>query len=123
MTGVNLLGAAYGIQAFVPRMLTQGRPATIVNAASQAGLVPRADGPLLRLQARRSRNDRGAERRPVRARYPRQRGLPRRDRHPDRTDWRHAPPHAGNPGPGHRDLRQAGHPARNGPSLLASVRA
>ncbi len=27
MIGVNLLGVAYGIQAFVLRMLTQGRPA------------------------------------------------------------------------------------------------
>jgi NAD(P)-dependent dehydrogenase (short-subunit alcohol dehydrogenase family) len=40
--GVNLLGVAYGIQAFVPRMLTQGRPASIVNTASLAGLVPAA---------------------------------------------------------------------------------
>ena len=40
--GVNLLGVAYGIQAFVPRMLTQGRPASIVNTASLAGLVPSA---------------------------------------------------------------------------------
>jgi NAD(P)-dependent dehydrogenase (short-subunit alcohol dehydrogenase family) len=40
--GVNLLGVAYGIQAFVPRMLTQGRPATIVNTASLLGLVPAA---------------------------------------------------------------------------------
>jgi NAD(P)-dependent dehydrogenase (short-subunit alcohol dehydrogenase family) len=39
---VNLLGVAYGVQAFVPRMLTQGRPATIVNTASEAGLVPTA---------------------------------------------------------------------------------
>jgi NAD(P)-dependent dehydrogenase (short-subunit alcohol dehydrogenase family) len=38
--GVNLLGVAYGVQAFVPRMLTQGRPATIINTASQAGLMP-----------------------------------------------------------------------------------
>jgi NAD(P)-dependent dehydrogenase (short-subunit alcohol dehydrogenase family) len=38
--GVNLLGVAYGIQAFVPRMLTQGRPASIVNTASLAGLMP-----------------------------------------------------------------------------------
>src|SRR3954449_4047685 len=37
--GVNLLGVAYGIQAFVPRMLAQGRPASIVNTASMAGLV------------------------------------------------------------------------------------
>ena len=40
--GVNLLGVAYGVQAFVPRMLVQGRPATIVNTASEAGLVPMA---------------------------------------------------------------------------------
>jgi NAD(P)-dependent dehydrogenase (short-subunit alcohol dehydrogenase family) len=37
--GVNLLGVAYGIQAFVPRLLAQGRPATIVNTASAAGLI------------------------------------------------------------------------------------
>lgn len=36
--GVNLLGVAFGVQAFVPRLLTQGRPATIVNTASAAGL-------------------------------------------------------------------------------------
>jgi NAD(P)-dependent dehydrogenase (short-subunit alcohol dehydrogenase family) len=40
--GVNLLGVAYGVQAFVPRMLAQGWPATIVNTASLAGLVPAA---------------------------------------------------------------------------------
>ncbi|HEU0192219.1 MAG TPA: SDR family NAD(P)-dependent oxidoreductase [Mycobacterium sp.] len=40
--GVNLLGVAYGIQAFVPRMLAQGRPAVIVNTASMAGLFPTA---------------------------------------------------------------------------------
>ena len=40
--GVNLLGVAYGIQAFVPRMLEQGRPASVVNTASQAGLWPAA---------------------------------------------------------------------------------
>ncbi|MBV8180633.1 MAG: SDR family NAD(P)-dependent oxidoreductase [Mycobacterium sp.] len=38
--GVNLLGVAYGVQAFAPRMLTQGHPAIIVNTASEAGLVP-----------------------------------------------------------------------------------
>jgi NAD(P)-dependent dehydrogenase (short-subunit alcohol dehydrogenase family) len=38
--GVNLLGVAYGMQAFTPRMLKQGRPASIVNTASQAGLWP-----------------------------------------------------------------------------------
>jgi NAD(P)-dependent dehydrogenase (short-subunit alcohol dehydrogenase family) len=36
---VNLLGVAYGIQAFVPRMMDQGRRATIVNTASAAGLI------------------------------------------------------------------------------------
>jgi NAD(P)-dependent dehydrogenase (short-subunit alcohol dehydrogenase family) len=38
--GVNLLGVAYGVQAFVPRMLKHGHPATIVNTASEAGLIP-----------------------------------------------------------------------------------
>jgi NAD(P)-dependent dehydrogenase (short-subunit alcohol dehydrogenase family) len=38
--GVNLLGVAYGVQAFAPRMLEQGHPATIVNTASMAGLMP-----------------------------------------------------------------------------------
>jgi NAD(P)-dependent dehydrogenase (short-subunit alcohol dehydrogenase family) len=38
--GVNLLGVAYGIQAFVPRMLAQGRPASVINTASQAGITP-----------------------------------------------------------------------------------
>ncbi len=40
--GVNLLGVAYGMQAFVPRMLTQGRPASVINTASMAGIVPTA---------------------------------------------------------------------------------
>ena len=40
--GVNLLGVAYGVQAFVPRMLHQGVGAKIVNTASVAGLVPTA---------------------------------------------------------------------------------
>ena len=38
--GVNLLGVAYGVQAFVPRMLKQGRPASVVNTASMLGLFP-----------------------------------------------------------------------------------
>ena len=42
VVGVNLLGVAYGCQAFVPRMLLQGRPASVVNTASQAGLWPAA---------------------------------------------------------------------------------
>jgi NAD(P)-dependent dehydrogenase (short-subunit alcohol dehydrogenase family) len=37
--GVNLLGVAYGIQAFVPRMLAAGNKASIVNTASMAGLL------------------------------------------------------------------------------------
>src|SRR5579859_5002975 len=40
--GVNLLGVAYGVQAFVPRMLGQGRPACVINTASMAGIVPSA---------------------------------------------------------------------------------
>ena len=39
---VNLLGVAYGAQAFIPRMLEQGRPARVVNTASQLGLMPAA---------------------------------------------------------------------------------
>lgn len=39
---VNLLGVAYGVQAFVPRMLRQGRGAAIVNTASGLGLIPAA---------------------------------------------------------------------------------
>ena len=38
--GVNLLGVAYCVQAFIPRMLQQGRPASVVNTASLAGLLP-----------------------------------------------------------------------------------
>ncbi|HEY4897072.1 MAG TPA: SDR family NAD(P)-dependent oxidoreductase [Solirubrobacteraceae bacterium] len=37
---VNLLGVAYGCQAFVPRMLAQGSPASVINTASQAGITP-----------------------------------------------------------------------------------
>jgi NAD(P)-dependent dehydrogenase (short-subunit alcohol dehydrogenase family) len=37
--GVNLLGVANGLRAFVPRMLARGTPAHIVNTASAAGLV------------------------------------------------------------------------------------
>jgi NAD(P)-dependent dehydrogenase (short-subunit alcohol dehydrogenase family) len=37
--GVNLLGAAYVVQAFVPRMLKAGGRPSIVNTASLAGLV------------------------------------------------------------------------------------
>ncbi len=39
---VNLLGVAYGVQAFVPRMLSQGQPASVINTASMAGIVPTA---------------------------------------------------------------------------------
>lgn len=37
---VNLLGVVNGLHAFVPRLLSQGRPAHVVNTASVAGLVP-----------------------------------------------------------------------------------
>lgn len=37
--GVNLMGVAYGIRSFVPRMLEQGCEAWIVNTASAAGLM------------------------------------------------------------------------------------
>jgi NAD(P)-dependent dehydrogenase (short-subunit alcohol dehydrogenase family) len=37
--GLNLLGAAYVVQAFVPRMLRAGGRPSIVNTASMAGLV------------------------------------------------------------------------------------
>ncbi|MGH2906767.1 MAG: SDR family NAD(P)-dependent oxidoreductase [Solirubrobacterales bacterium] len=40
--GVNVLGVAYGVQAFVPKMLLQGRDAHVVNTASMAGLTPSA---------------------------------------------------------------------------------
>jgi NAD(P)-dependent dehydrogenase (short-subunit alcohol dehydrogenase family) len=40
--GVNLLGVAYGVAAFVPPMLHQGRGAHIVNTASGLGLMPAA---------------------------------------------------------------------------------
>lgn len=36
---INVLGVGYGVQAFVPRMLQQGRPGHIVNTASLAGLT------------------------------------------------------------------------------------
>src|SRR2546423_10397661 len=37
--GVNLLGMAYAVQAFGPRLLPQGGRSSIVNTASMAGLV------------------------------------------------------------------------------------
>lgn len=37
---VDLWGVVHGIRAFVPRMLSQGAPAHIVNTASVAGLLP-----------------------------------------------------------------------------------
>jgi len=39
---VNLLGVAYGVQAFVPRMLQRARPGSVINTASMAGIVPTA---------------------------------------------------------------------------------
>lgn len=40
---VNLMGVVHGIHTFVPRMLSQGRPAHVVNTASMAGLVAVAE--------------------------------------------------------------------------------
>ncbi len=37
--GVNLMGVAHGIHAFVPRMIAGGAPGHIVNTASMAGLM------------------------------------------------------------------------------------
>lgn len=37
---VNVMGVVHGLHAFLPGLLTQGRPAHIVNTASMAGLVP-----------------------------------------------------------------------------------
>ncbi|MEM7540009.1 MAG: SDR family NAD(P)-dependent oxidoreductase [Pseudomonadota bacterium] len=37
--GVNVMGVVHGIKSFVPRMLTQGEPAHIVNTASVGGLI------------------------------------------------------------------------------------
>jgi NAD(P)-dependent dehydrogenase (short-subunit alcohol dehydrogenase family) len=39
---VNLMGVVHGLQAFLPRLLDQDRPAHIINTASMAGLVPAA---------------------------------------------------------------------------------
>lgn len=39
---INLLGVAYGVQAFVPRMLRQGHRASVINTASMSGIVPTA---------------------------------------------------------------------------------
>lgn len=38
--GVNFWGVLYGVQAFVPHMLSHGEPSHIVNTASLAGLLP-----------------------------------------------------------------------------------
>jgi NAD(P)-dependent dehydrogenase (short-subunit alcohol dehydrogenase family) len=37
--GVNVMGVANGIRAFVPQMLERGEPAWVINTASLAGLV------------------------------------------------------------------------------------
>ena len=39
---VNLMGVVHGVQAFLPRLVVQGRPSAIVNTASMAGLLPSA---------------------------------------------------------------------------------
>jgi len=40
LIGVNLLGVANGLRAFVPRMLARGTPAHIVNTGSVGGFLP-----------------------------------------------------------------------------------
>ena len=40
LVDVNFMGVVHGLQAFLPRLLAQDRPAHIVNTASMAGLVP-----------------------------------------------------------------------------------
>jgi len=40
---INLMGVIHGVHAFVPRMLSQGRPSHIVNTASALGLMPGID--------------------------------------------------------------------------------
>jgi NAD(P)-dependent dehydrogenase (short-subunit alcohol dehydrogenase family) len=39
LIGVNLWGVIHGLEAFVPRMITQGQGGHIVNTASMAGLI------------------------------------------------------------------------------------
>lgn len=39
---VNLMGVVNGVQAFVPRMLKQGRDSHVINTASMAGICPNA---------------------------------------------------------------------------------
>ena len=39
---VNLMGVVHGVQAFLPRLVAQARPAAVVNTASMAGLLPSA---------------------------------------------------------------------------------
>jgi len=39
---VNLMGVVHGVQAFLPRLVAQGRPSAVVNTASMAGLLPSA---------------------------------------------------------------------------------
>lgn len=39
VVGVNLIGVANGVRAFVPDMLSRGEPAWVINTASVAGLV------------------------------------------------------------------------------------
>ncbi len=79
---VNLMGVVHGVHAFVPLLLTQGRPAHIVNTASVAGLLPvPGDGAVLDDESGRHRAERGPRRRVAPAPHPGQRAVPRRDRH------------------------------------------
>jgi NAD(P)-dependent dehydrogenase (short-subunit alcohol dehydrogenase family) len=40
LVDVNLMGVVRGLQAFLPRLVAQERPAHVVNTASMAGLLP-----------------------------------------------------------------------------------
>ena len=63
MITVNLLGVAYGVQAFVPRMLTPGSAGVSRKHRIDGRNRPdRQDGALLRVQVRRRRSQRGAQR-------------------------------------------------------------
>ena len=111
---VNLLGVAYGVQAFVPRMLEQGRPASVINTASSLGIVPAVPmAPVLRLQVRGGRAQRSAQRGALAARNPRVGDLPRRGQHRDHQEHDH-PRRAGErPRQDRRPLRQARHLPRH----------
>ena len=111
---VNLLGVAYGVQAFVPRMLARGRPASVVNTASMAGIVPTAKmAPYCasKFGVVGMSESLNAELSP---RHSRQRNMPRHHQHPDHRRRRDARRRRGDPGQGERLLRPPRRFARGG---------